>query len=160
MFCTVGIWMADIWITNFYLFTIQMPDNSPLFKPWPEYRTKSLLRKPSVTQPVIYANLVNFTFVQSLPNRLICFSRHDLHKEPLKIQQANYFGPFEYPTSSLFRSHCISTILTLILLFSNAIWSSPLSPTRYCYPTPNCIFCFCFNCQNLLNPNSMFSPIK
>ena len=30
-----------IWLTNFYLFAIQMPGNSWLFKPWPEYRTKS-----------------------------------------------------------------------------------------------------------------------
>ena len=42
---TVGIWIAKIWITNFYLFAIQMLANSSFFKPWPEYRTKSSLFK-------------------------------------------------------------------------------------------------------------------
>ena len=42
---------GNIWITNFHLFANQMPTNSSLFNPWPEYRTKCLLFKPSVTQP-------------------------------------------------------------------------------------------------------------
>ena len=37
----------NIWITNFYLFAIQMPGKSWLLKPWPEYRPKSLLFNPS-----------------------------------------------------------------------------------------------------------------
>ena len=37
---------GNIWITNFYLFAIEIPANSLLFKPWPEKRTKSLLFKP------------------------------------------------------------------------------------------------------------------
>ena len=43
---------GNIRITNFHLFANQMPANSSLFKPWPEKRTKSLLFKPSVTQPI------------------------------------------------------------------------------------------------------------
>ena len=37
---------GNIWITNFHLFAIQTLGNSSLFKPWPEYQTKSLLFKP------------------------------------------------------------------------------------------------------------------
>ena len=49
---------GNIWIINFHLFTIQMPTNSLLFKPWPEYRTKSFfkLRKSRTTQTQKYFN--------------------------------------------------------------------------------------------------------
>ena len=43
----------NIWITYFYFFTLQMPDNSSIFKAWPGHRTKSyLLFKLSVMQPI------------------------------------------------------------------------------------------------------------
>ena len=49
---TVGIWIKNFWIVNFYLFAVQMPGNSLLFKPWSEYGSKSLIFKPSVMQPI------------------------------------------------------------------------------------------------------------
>ena len=67
----------NIWITNFHLLAIQMPDNSSLFKPWPEYQTKSLLFKPSVTQPI------SQTPYDLNSKLLVCYSSHVLNKELL-----------------------------------------------------------------------------
>ena len=66
---------------NFDLFTIQMPGDSLLFKPWPEYRTKSSLFKPSVMQPISQApydlNNESFderTILDHLNTKLVCYS--------------------------------------------------------------------------------------
>ena len=66
---------GNIWIMNFYLFAIQMPANSLLFKTWPEYRTKSLLFKPSVTQPI---SQTHFDLNSEL---LVRYSSHVLNKK-------------------------------------------------------------------------------
>ena len=66
-----------------------MPANSSLFKPWPEYRTKSLLFKPSVTQPISQTpyDLNNELLVRysghGLNNELLVrYSGHGLNNEP------------------------------------------------------------------------------
>ena len=40
----------NIWMANFHLFSIQMPGNSLLIKPWSEYQTKSSIFKQSIMQ--------------------------------------------------------------------------------------------------------------
>ena len=53
-----------------------MPGNSLLFKPWPEYQTKSSLFKPSVTQPISQTP-------HDLNNeRIVRYSGHGLNTEP------------------------------------------------------------------------------
>ena len=42
----------NVLVASLDLFAIQMPCNSVLFKPSPEYQTKSLLFKLSVTHPI------------------------------------------------------------------------------------------------------------
>ena len=66
-----------------------MPANSSLFKPCPEYRTKSSLFKPSVTQPISQTpyDLNNELLVRysghGLNNELLVrYSGHGLNNEP------------------------------------------------------------------------------
>ena len=71
---------GNICIAMFYLITIQMPGNSWLFKPSPEQRTKNLLFKPSVMQPISQTTY-------NLNNKLIVhYSSHDLNNEPFDEQ--------------------------------------------------------------------------
>ena len=63
---------GNIWVTNFHLFAIQMPGKSSLFKPCPEYRTKSSV----VTQPI------SQTPYDLNSQLLICYSSHGLNNEP------------------------------------------------------------------------------
>ena len=80
----MGIWITNIngniWITKFHLFSIQMPGKSSLFKPCCEYRTKSSLFKPSVTQPISQRPY-------DLNNELLfAYSGHGLNNEPFDEQ--------------------------------------------------------------------------
>ena len=78
---------------NFHLYAIQMPANSSLFKPWPEYGTKSLLFKPSVTQPVSQTPydlnnelLVRYSSYGLINKLLVYYSGHGLNNEPFDEQ--------------------------------------------------------------------------